>query len=192
MKVLVGLGNAGAEYQETRHNLGFRVIEQVARNLNTAFVPSKVCRGLEASAEVSGVQARLLLPLTFMNLSGRAVKPFMAAREAAPDQMLLVYDDFHLNFGQIRLRRKGSAGGHNGVRSVIEHLGTDEFARLRLGVGEPRGKEDPADFVLSKFDASEKKLLDDFIQEAAECCRAWIIGEIEDVMSHFNKRKGDG
>jgi PTH1 family peptidyl-tRNA hydrolase len=192
MKVLVGLGNSGAQYEDTRHNLGFRVVRYLAKKLDITFVPSKICRGLESSAEISGVETKLLLPMTFMNLSGNAVKPFVAVLGVPLDDVLVVYDDFHLMFGQIRLRRKGSDGGHNGVRSIIENLGTDQFPRLRLGVGEPKGKQDAADFVLSAFDHKEKEELDFFIQEAADCCRAWVIGEIEQVMSQFNKRKGDG
>lgn len=192
MKVLVGLGNSGAQYEDTRHNLGFRVVRYLAKKLDITFMPSKICRGLESSAEISGVETKLLLPMTFMNLSGSAVKPFVAVHGVPLDDVLVVYDDFHLMFGQIRLRRKGSDGGHNGVRSIIENLGTDQFPRLRLGVGEPKGKQDAADFVLSEFDHKEKEELDFFIQEAADCCRAWVIGEIEQVMSQFNKRKGDG
>lgn len=192
MKVLVGLGNVGAQYEQTRHNLGFRVLQCLAKTLGAKFVPSQSCRGLEASTEISGQDVRLLLPLTFMNLSGSAVKPFMAASGIACEHLLVVCDDFHLPFGQIRLRRHGSGGGHNGVRSVIECLGTDQFPRLRLGVGEPSGKQDAADFVLSEFTREEQRELECFIQEAADCCRAWVIGEIEQVMSQFNKRKGDG
>jgi len=192
MKALIGLGNPGSQYEQTRHNLGFLVVRHIAEKQGLSFSSSRTCRGLEAAFSIAGEDVKLLMPMTFMNLSGSAVRPFMAVCGISLQDMLVVYDDIHLPFGQIRIRRKGSDGGHNGVRSVIESLGADEFPRLRLGVGEPKGKQDAADFVLAEFEKKEKELLDGFIQEAAECCQAWVVGEIDEVMSQFNKRKGDG
>ena len=192
MKVIVGLGNPGSQYEGTRHNLGFLVVQHLVRDLGVKFAPSRCCKGLEASVEVEGNDIKFLLPMTYMNLSGRAVKPFILNYDISLDDMLIVYDDFHLDFAQLRLRRKGSDGGHNGLSSLIESLGSQDFSRLRLGIGEPKGKKNTEDFVLSEFDAQEKKELDFFIQDAVECCRIWITDEIEQVMSQFNKRKIDG
>jgi len=192
MKVIVGLGNPGSEYEHTRHNLGFRVVQCLAQTLGSHFAPSRCCQGLEATGKISGLDAGMLLPTTFMNLSGKAVVRFLNHYAVSPADALVVYDDFHLPFGQIRMRRKGSAGGHNGLSSIIEELGIQDIPRLRLGIGEPKGKGDSVDFVLSPFDAQEQQELDFFISEAVECCRAWVSGEIEQVMSQFNKRKGNG
>ena len=192
MKAIVGLGNPGSQYEITRHNLGFLVVRHLAEELKVKFKPSRCCKGLEAETEIGGVGIRLLLPLTFMNLSGRAVKPFIDQYGLSVDNLLIVYDDFNLEFGQLRLRLKGSAGGHNGVSSIIECLQRDDFSRLRLGIGSPGLTVDPADFVLSEFSQDEKKKLDFFIEYAAKCCRAWATEEIDLVMSQFNKRKEDG
>ncbi|MEW5894279.1 MAG: aminoacyl-tRNA hydrolase [Candidatus Omnitrophota bacterium] len=192
MKAIVGLGNPGSQYEGTRHNLGFMVARHLAESLEAKFSASHCCRGLEAGLKIDGEDTKLLLPLTFMNLSGRAVKPFMAHYELAADNLLVVYDDFDLNFGQLRLRSKGSAGGHNGLTSIIDSLGRDDFPRLRLGIGQPQQKNDSTDFVLSGFSSEEKKELDSFIEHATACCRAWVTEEIDVVMSQFNKRKEDG
>lgn len=192
MKVIVGLGNPGSQYESTRHNLGFLVVQHLAQTLEVKFASSRCCKGLEAAVQMENEEIKLLLPMVFMNLSGKAVKPFMMHYDIALEDMLVVYDDFHLAFGQLRLRRKGSDGGHNGLSSLIEVLGVQEFSRLRLGIGEPKGKQDTEGFVLSEFNNEEKKELDFFIQDAVHCCRAWVSDEIEQVMSQFNKRKGDG
>lgn len=192
MKLIVGLGNPGSQYENTRHNLGFLVLQQLAQESGVRFAPSRCCKGLEASLVIKEQEIKLLMPLTFMNLSGRAVKPFIVSYDIALRDMLVVCDDFCLDFGQIRIRRRGSDGGHNGVSSLIEMLGSQEFPRLRLGIGEPSGKQNIEDFVLSEFTSEEKKELDFLVRDAADCARCWVTEEIEQVMSQFNKRKGDG
>ena len=189
--ILLFLGNPGERYQSTRHNLGYMCADMLAARERARWKrPAREYQYAEISQ--GGTRLRLLKPMTYMNLSGRAAKPFVLNYDVAFSDMLVVYDDFHLDFGQLRLRRKGSDGGHNGVSSLIEVLGSQDFSRLRLGVGEPKGKQSTEDFVLSEFNTQEKKELDFFIQDAAECCRLWVTTEIEQVMSQFNKRKGDG
>jgi len=192
MKAIVGLGNPGSRYQTTRHNIGFLVVERLAQAQGAAFKSSRCCQGLEAIVEIDGRTVRLLEPMTFMNLSGQAVKSFLRYYGVAQSDLLVVYDDFHLAFGQLRVRRQGSHGGHNGIGSIIESLGSQEFPRVRLGIGEVKRGKSAEDFVLSNFSSAEIKELDFFLQEAGDCCRAWVAEEIEQVMSHFNKRKGDG
>jgi len=192
MKVIVGLGNPGSQYKNTRHNIGFRVMDCLAQTGGAVFNSSRCCQGLETAVEIEGQAIRLLQPMTFMNLSGQAVKLFLSYYGIEQSGLLVVYDDFHLGFGQLRVRRQGSHGGHNGIGSIIESLGSQEFARVRLGIGEVKRGRSAEDFVLSNFSPTEIKELDFFLQEAEECCRAWVTEEIEQVMSHFNKRKGDG
>ena len=130
-----------------------------------------------------------------MNNSGRAVKPFVQQNEVAFENVLVVCDDLNLDFGQIRVRRRGSDGGHNGLSSIIEKLGSESFARLRLGIGpgpndaSSAKQKDVVDFVLEEFSADEKKVLDDFIQQAVDCCVAWVKDDIEKVMNQFNQRQ---
>ena len=166
MKLIVGLGNPGSTYTWTRHNLGFMVVGSLEK-------PDK---------------CSLLMPQTFMNNSGAAVKAAVKKSGIALEDILIVYDDIALEFGQMRLKPEGSAGGHNGIKSIIEHLGTKEFARLRLGVGRPRPGVDAADYVLSNFTSAEKKLLPDFINQAHECVHSWVNLGVEEVMNQFNKR----
>ncbi|MFP4472856.1 MAG: aminoacyl-tRNA hydrolase [Candidatus Omnitrophota bacterium] len=189
MKLIVGLGNPGKQYARTRHNAGFLVLEALARRKGVKFRPSSSCKALEASFESDGETVYLLMPLTFMNLSGRAVKPFIMRHGLLPEDMLVVVDDYQLDFGRIRLRRKGSGGGHNGMDSVITALATEEFPRLRFGVGAPPGRQDAVDYVLGEFGPRQKAQLEECIGQAAECCLAWMTRDIEDVMSHYNKRK---
>jgi len=189
-KLIAGLGNPGAEYEWTRHNLGFLVASRLVEDEKASFSSSRCCKGLEAQFRLGEVKVIVLMPMTYMNLSGQAVAGALSYYKVDSAQSLVVCDDFSLEFGQLRLRSKGSDGGHNGLKSVIENLGTQDFMRLRLGVGHPPARQDPADYVLSAFSAEERRELDAIISEASDCCRAWIEeADIERVMSQFNKRK---
>ena len=191
LKLIVGLGNPGKNYENTRHNLGFLVAKHFAEQHHLKFRSSSRCKGLVAEGLVADVNVCLLLPLTFMNNSGVAVKEIAAKKGIALENIFIVCDDFNLGFGQLRIRRQGSDGGHNGLSSVLYHLGENTFPRLRLGIGAPPDGEDAADFVLQKFTRNESKQLDPFIEEAADCCLVWLTQEMEKVMSQFNKRKED-
>ncbi len=190
--IIVGLGNPGAEYSRTRHNLGFMVLEALARDHHMTFKPSRVCKGLVAEGAVFDKKCLLLMPLTFMNQSGVAVKSLSSYYQVPSERILIVCDDFHLPFGQCRLRPQGSDGGHNGLSSVIQHLSSEAFVRLRMGVGAPPAGWEAADYVLSEFSQEEKKDLEIFVKKGIACCELWLKEDISKVMSQFNKRKGNG
>ena len=156
-RLIVGLGNPGKEYQYTRHNLGFLTVQHLARQHRLRFKRSRICQGLVAEGKIAKRLCYLLSPLTYMNRSGVAIKSFIAKRDVVVKDVLVICDDFQLDFGQLRLRSRGGDGGHNGLSSVIEHLATRDFTRLRIGIGRPINKEDTSDFVLTEFTPKEKK-----------------------------------
>ncbi len=187
MRAIIGLGNPGEAYAGTRHNVGFWVVSLLAQRhaipLNHHRYNARYGHG-----EIAGVPVLLVQPMTFMNRSGEAVRPLLKAHQLTPQQMLVVYDDVALPLGTLRLRPRGSAGGHNGMRSIIAVLGTEEFPRLRIGIGAPPEGMDTADYVLSPFDEHEKPLMRQMLEHAADACEAWLTEPIEQVMSRFNRR----
>ena len=191
MKLIVGLGNPGREYEWTRHNLGFLVLTHLAKEHHFKFSKSPRIQGLTVGGQIQNQEAMLLLPLTHMNHSGIAVQQSSEHKKIAVENILVVCDDFHVDFGQTRLRSQGSDGGHNGLTSIIEQLKTKNFARLRLGIGAPARKEEAVDFVLGEFSQKEKEALPQFIQRAAECCVVWLTEGITKAMGKFNKRTED-
>lgn len=186
--LIVGLGNPGDEYTYTRHNLGFLVLRHIAEQQGLKFTKKFGGDGLIARGEVAGQDVALLLPLTYVNNSGVAVKRALTEYQADLSRLLVVCDDVDLPFGRSRLRVQGGDGGHNGLTSVIGHLKTKKFARLRLGVGSPSAKEDMVDHVLGQFSSDEKKQLQEFIAGAAECCLGWIKNGTHIAMNQFNRR----
>ncbi len=192
LRLIVGLGNPGRDYAYTRHNLGFLVVERLAEKLSIKFKSSSFTKALTASGAVEDQNVALLEPLTFMNLSGGAVRSYIAKKGVPVENILVVCDDLDLEFGQLRLRTKGSDGGHNGLVSIIEQLHTREFARLRMGIGRPPAKKDTIEYVLEKFNKSEVALLDNFIEEAVECCLVWVKDGIKKAMDQFNRRNDNG
>ena len=189
LRLIVGLGNPGKDYSFTRHNLGFLVVEALAERYKFKILPSSLCKGLAAEGKIEGKACSLLFPLTFMNNSGIVVKDVVEQEEIPLNSILVVVDDFSLDFGQLRLRASGSDGGHNGLNSIIQHLNSADFARLRLGVGPVPNKKEAVDFVLREFNPAERKKLEDFITEAVDCCVAWVSGNSGQVMSQFNRKK---
>lgn len=189
MRLIVGLGNPDAKYQRTRHNLGFMAVRALGRQHKADFRKLSGADALAAKIIVGAESCSLLLPLTYMNNSGIAVAAQARKAGIAPENILVVYDDIALGFGQMRIRPAGSAGGHNGIKSLIEHLGTKDFPRLRLGVGRPGPKTDPADHVLSNFTPAEQKLLPEFINQALSCVHSWVTEGVEQAMNRFNQRK---
>ncbi|MFM7640620.1 MAG: aminoacyl-tRNA hydrolase [Cyanobium sp.] len=170
LQLLVGLGNPGPRYSLTRHNVGFLVLEQLAAEAGQSFRQQSKLHGLVADVGLGSERLRLLMPQTFMNESGRSVRAALDWFGLRADQLLVIVDDMDLPLGRLRLRSSGSAGGHNGLRSLIQHLGTQEFARLRVGIGAPAG--DPADrktrtvgHVLGPFSASEQPILAQVLKE---------------------------
>jgi PTH1 family peptidyl-tRNA hydrolase len=186
IRLIGGLGNPGADYEYTRHNLGFLLVRRLAEKLKLKFVLSSLTNGLTAEGTFEDKTICLLMPLTYMNRSGVAVGQVMTKRKLSSEDVLIVCDDFNLDFGQIRLRGKGSDGGHNGLSSVIEHLGTEQFARLRMGIGRPAGKKDTVDYVLEQFKKKEKECLDRFLDEAVSCCLVWLREGVDAAMGQYN------
>jgi peptidyl-tRNA hydrolase, PTH1 family len=164
--VVVGLGNPGPEYQDTRHNVGHRVLDGLARTLKKGW--QREGQTMLARATWRGEPLYLLKPLTFMNVSGPVVAAALRRHHAGPADLVLVYDDIDLPLGTVRVRMKGSHGGHNGVRSVIESLGTAEVRRVKVGIGRPLRKEDVPDHVLTRFEPEETLAVDTVVAEAAE------------------------
>ena len=186
MKLIVGLGNPGRTYRDTRHNVGFAVADELARRGSVEFETAPA-DGLMARLRTLGPEGTLLLkPLTMMNLSGFAVSEVARYFRVALADILVVADDVNLVLGRLRARPSGSAGGHNGFRSIIEQLGTDEFARLRVGVGRGDPRRDHADHVLSGFDAEERPVVADAIARAADAGELFVAEGIERVMNRFN------
>ena len=186
MKLIVGLGNPGRRYQGTRHNIGARVIDTLARRHHVALRE-------EGWADVGALTldgARVLLarPQTYVNVSGTAVADLRRRHRLPLENLLVAFDDLDLPVGQIRLRAKGGHGGHNGMRSIIEALGSEEFARLRVGIARPPEGVDPADYVLSRFSKEEQAQLDEAVKRAADAVEAFVRRGIEAAMSAFNLR----
>ncbi len=185
MKLIVGLGNPGRKYERTRHNVGYRVLAEVARQYAVG-KPKAKFRGDVVEAVMDGVQALLLCPSTYMNLSGSSVGAAFDFYKLTGENLLLVCDDFHLPLGKLRFRSKGSSGGQKGLADVIRRLGTEEFARLRIGIGSPLPGRDPADFVLSKFTKQETTEIEEAIRRAAGAVTDWARTGIESCMNQYN------
>ena len=181
----MGLGNPGAEYDRTRHNVGFEVVEALSRDLLIP-VTKRAIRAAVGEGEYSGVRVYLLKPHTYMNLSGDAVAQFVRNKPLAPADIMVVADDINIPVGKLRLRMKGSAGGHNGLKSIIERLGSNEFPRLRVGVGGPPSPDRQIDFVLSRFASEERKLIDEAVVRSVDALRCWLTDGIEMAMNRYN------
>jgi PTH1 family peptidyl-tRNA hydrolase len=187
MKLIVGLGNPGREYRETRHNVGFLVVDEIARRHGLAWSQGPAQAG-DAFITKRFVPTPLLLakPLTFMNRSGDTVAGLTRYFDVAIEDLLVVVDEAALPFGRLRARPRGSAGGHNGIRSIIDRLGTTEFPRLRLGVGRGDDRRDLADHVLSRFEPGERAELESFIARAADAAEMFAAEGISKVMNTYN------
>lgn len=184
--VLCGLGNPGGEYADTRHNLGFVVADEVARRYKGRWsFPDD--RFALARVSVAREDVLILKPLTFMNLSGQALEALGSRESFSPKRLMVVCDDIALPLGGIRLRRSGSDGGHNGLASVIQRLGTNRFPRLRLGVGAPPEGDDPADYVLDTFTADEREVVAEVVRQAVKCVETWIDHGLDVAMNRFNR-----
>ena len=182
MKAIVGLGNPGAEYRHTRHNVGFEVVDVLARRWG---VRLKSWKSVAEVAVVGGRDALLVEPKTFMNASGQAVRAVADYYRIEPADLLVIVDEVHLPLGRLRLRRSGSAGGHNGLKSVLEHVGA-EFPRLRIGVDRGDRRWDLADRVLSQFPAAEREIVDAAIDRAADAAETFLSEGLEPAMNRFN------
>lgn len=186
MKWIVGLGNPGMQYAKTRHNIGFMVVDRLSERWNLPVDRNK-CRGLAGEGTVQGIRVDLFKPMTYMNLSGEAVRAYMDYYKLNLDDLIVIYDDMDTEFGKMRLRYKGSAGGHNGVKSLIQHLGTQEFRRIRMGISRPRPEISVVDYVLSDFTKEESGLLPEVIDTACEAVEMALTEPFEKVMARYNR-----
>ncbi len=178
---LVGLGNPGEEYRETRHNLGFRVVDELSRRLGIR-LDREFCGAIVGSDEAR----TLVKPLTYMNRSGYAVRCLLERSEDRPADVLVIYDDVNLELGRLRLRPAGDPGGHRGMESIVENLRSTAVPRLRLGVGTAEESRDLADFVLARFTEQESETADGMVARAADAAQAWFEDGIESAMNRFN------
>jgi peptidyl-tRNA hydrolase, PTH1 family len=186
MKLVVGLGNPGKQYDQTRHNIGFEVIDELSRKLDIPLNQSKF-KGLYGIGFFKGEKVVLLKPLTYMNLSGESIRAVMDYYQIDLENFVVIYDDLDLPVGKIRLRQKGSPGGHNGIKSTVSHLGTQEFNRIRIGIDRPKNGMKVPDYVLGRFHDEEKPLTEDAVKKSADACEAWLEKPFLQVMNEFNQ-----
>ena len=189
MYIIAGLGNPTKQYENTIHNAGFCVIDYLSEKYQ---IPVKQAgyKALYGSGYIEGQKVLLLKPQTFMNLSGESVRAAMDFYKIDPEEeLIVVYDDISLDPGQLRVRGKGSAGGHNGIKNIIAHLGSQEFPRIKVGVGAKPPRMDLADYVLSRFSKEEQPLMEDAFKEAAEAAVMMMTEGAEKAMNHYNTKK---
>ena len=187
--IVVGLGNPGAQYLHTRHNAGFLAIDYICNKYN-ARVSKSAHKGLVGEATIGGKRVLLVKPQTFMNLSGECVRAVLDFYKISPDNLIIIYDDISLDVGRLRVRRDGSAGGHNGIKSILEHLGTKTFPRIKIGVGQkPHPDYDLASWVLSEFKDDELKALEGTFPTVCEGLEKILSASIDDAMQICNKKQ---
>jgi peptidyl-tRNA hydrolase, PTH1 family len=184
--LMVGLGNPGSEYQRTRHNVGFVVLDRLAESWRVEWSTEKKFRSCLAWREREGRRVLLCKPQTYMNASGEAVQSVAAFYDVPAERVLVVVDDADLPLGQLRLRPSGSSGGHHGLESVEQHLGTREYARLRVGIGRQDGAREITGHVLGRFGSTEARLVDKVLTVAASQAETWLTAGIQKAMSQFN------
>ncbi|MDI9479565.1 MAG: aminoacyl-tRNA hydrolase [Syntrophomonadaceae bacterium] len=183
MKVIVGLGNPGPRYKDTRHNVGFQTLEELARRHPVQRQESRF-DAIIAHLQIKQEKVFLLKPLTYMNLSGKAVRALIAYYKIDLKDIIVIYDDMDLPVGNLRIRSAGGTGGHRGMTSLVENLGTREFARIRIGIGRP--PHEAIDWVLGRFSPEEKPLISNAVARAADAVETWIANGIEKAMNEYN------
>jgi len=189
--LVVGLGNPGEEYAATRHNAGFMLVERLALAWGVE-LRGRLFKARSGLARRGGEDVLLALPRTFMNRSGLAVRAAMAGKAVRPDRLVVVYDDLDIPLGEIRVRKKGRPGSHKGMISVAGEIGTDAFARVRVGIGPLPAARDAADFVLEPFRREERPLLDKSLEQAREALEMILDGRVDRAMTRFNRRPAEG
>jgi len=185
MKIIVGLGNPGLSYRRTRHNVGFMVVHALAEGRGLRFRRARQ-RSTQAEGRIGKEKVVLVRPMTFMNLSGEAVAGVVKYFDCALDDLLVVCDDVNLDLGRMRLRRSGSDGGHNGLKSIIRHLHSQDFARLRLGVGAPPEGREMMNYVLGVFRRGERPVVHEVVERAAQAVETWVYHGSDEAMNRFN------
>lgn len=186
MKWIVGLGNPGTAYRNNRHNVGFRVLDRAAEQWGISVAQSKF-KALVGEGHFKGEKVFLLKPMTYMNLSGESMRAFMDFYKAPLEDCIVVYDDMDTPFGQIRLRYQGSAGGHNGIKSIIQHAGTQSFNRIRVGISRPAPGYSIVDYVLADFTKEEAKTLPEAVQKSVDALEFALEHNFDKTMAKFNQ-----
>jgi PTH1 family peptidyl-tRNA hydrolase len=186
MHLIVGLGNPGAEYAQTRHNAGFLLVEKLAAQWKADWTNERKFKARMAKSDRQGKRVLLCEPQTFMNLSGETVGEVAGFYQLPLPQLIVAVDDADLPFGEIRLRPGGSSGGHHGLESIEQHLGSREFARLRIGIGRRDGARQITNYVLGKFEPAEQELLEKILERAANQVECWLAAGLQKAMSQFN------
>ena len=189
MYLIVGLGNPGRQYEATRHNMGFDVIDKLVEEYQVPQAGVKF-NAMYGKGRIEGQPVILMKPLSYMNLSGGPVRDMANYFKIDPEtEMIVIYDDISLDVGQLRIRAKGSAGGHNGMKNIIAHLGSQVFPRIKVGVGEKPAKYDLADYVLGHFSKGEAKLMDEGYDHAVHAVELIVSGQINEAMNEYNRKK---
>lgn len=186
MKWFVGLGNPGREYRDTRHNIGFMAVDRFAAEWGISFKESSKCKAWVGEGNVKGQKVYLVKPATYMNLSGEAVRAFMQFYKAELSDFVVLYDDMDTEFGKIRLRYQGSAGGHNGIKSIIQHTGTQTFNRIRMGISRPQPGHSIVHYVLADFSKAEAAAIPDVLEKANEAMLHHLEHPFDQTMAKFN------
>ena len=188
MYIIAGLGNPKREYDNTRHNIGFALIDALADQYNISVMDMKH-KALTGKGMINGQKVILVKPLTFMNLSGESIRPIVDYYKIdVSTELIVISDDISLPPGQIRVRKKGSAGGHNGLKNIIQHLGSEEFQRIRIGVGEKPAGYDLADYVLGHFSKEEQPLIREGVEKAMKAAAMMLEGDVDRAMNEFNRK----
>lgn len=188
MYIIIGLGNPSRQYQATRHNIGFDVITRLADDYNIKLVEKKH-KAICGKGWIGGEKVILAQPQTYMNLSGESVRELIDFYKLTNENIIVIYDDISLDVGHMRLRKKGSAGGHNGIKNIISHLGTDEFYRIKIGVGDKPTGYDLADYVLGRFHDQEQEAIREVLAKASKACETIIVESFDAAMNIYNKRE---
>ena len=189
MKLIVGLGNPGKAYQGSRHNLGSLIVMTLSKRYKVTLKKDIWTLSLYGKAMFDGQKVILAIPLIFMNVSGAAIRALLKRNKLGLRDLLVVCDDLDLELGRFKIRPAGSSGGHRGLDSIAKDLNSQEFARLRLGIGRPRPDKKAADYVLSRFEREEQKLLKAVLEKACDCCETYVTQGLEKSMNIFNRRR---
>ena len=187
VKLIVGLGNPGSKYHETKHNIGFMAIDLLAKELSVNFSENKTFKAEVGSAFLEGEKVYLVKPTTFMNLSGLAVRALLAYYNIPIEDFIVIYDDLDMDLGKIRFRQKGSAGGHNGIKSIIAETGTQVFDRIKVGIGRPKSGQSVSNHVLGKFEDDDYITIQQTLDKVVESLRYYLkTNDFEATMRHYN------
>ncbi len=188
MKLIVGLGNPGDTYLDSRHNIGFSIVDALSKDCRSSFKRDRATFASTAKVKLGNTQVLLAKPVTFMNLSGVSLKALLKKYKFDLADILIVCDDLDLELGRIKIRPSGSSGGHHGLESIIDNIHSQDFVRLRVGIGRPHPNTETSDYVLSQFTRKEKPLVEKTIDSACKCCHSWATSSLAETMNLFNKR----